>query len=114
MNKEILTLDGYPIGWGWLQNVPLKDWEWLIEVFATMTDNDDTYSYIAYEEEEGAKLTKITNVRTIGLAKFLYEDQGYYMGIRYYGYYLIAKSMGIKSEKEFVERYREILSIINE
>lgn len=35
-------------------------------------------------------------------------------GIRYYGYYLIAKSMGIKSEKEFVEKYREILSIINE
>lgn len=114
MNKEILIIDGYPIGWGWLQNVQLEDWEWLIEVFATMTDNDDTYSYITYEEEEGAKLTKITNVRTIGLAKFLYEDQGYYTGVRYYGYYLIAKSMGIKSEKEFVERYREILSIINE
>lgn len=114
MNKEILIIDGYPIGWGWLQKVQLEDWEWLIEVFATMTDNDDSYSYITYEEEEGAKLTKITNVRTVGLAKFLYEDQGYYTGIRYYGYYLIAKSMGIKSEKEFVERYREILSIINE
>ena len=114
MNKEIIIIDGYPIGWGWLQKVQLEDWEWLIEVFATMTDNDDTYSYITYEEEKGAKLTKITNVRTVGLAKFLYEDQGYYTGIRYYGYYLIAKSMGIKSEKEFVKRYREILSIINE
>lgn len=114
MNKEILIIDGYPIGWGWLQKVQLEDWEWLIEVFATMTDNDDTYSYITYEEEEGAKLTRITNVRTMGLAKFLYEDQGYYTGIRYYGYYLIAKSLGIKSEKEFIERYKEILSIINE
>lgn len=114
MNNEILTINDYPIGWGWLQKVPLKDWEWLIDIFATMTDNTDTYLYVTYAEEDGAKLTDITFVRTVGLAKFLYEDQGYYEGIRYYGYYLIAKSMGIKSEKEFVEKYKEILYIINE
>lgn len=44
MNDEILILNEYPIGWGWLKDVPLKDWEWLIDVFATMTDNTDTYS----------------------------------------------------------------------
>ena len=46
MNDEILTINDYPIGWGWLKDVPLQDWEWLIDVFATMTDNTDTYSYI--------------------------------------------------------------------
>lgn len=38
MNDEILIINEYPIGWGWLQNVPLIDWEWLIDVFATMTN----------------------------------------------------------------------------
>lgn len=27
MNDEILILNEYPIGWGWLKDVPLKDWE---------------------------------------------------------------------------------------
>ena len=74
MNDEILTINDYPIGWGWLKDVPLQDWEWLIDVFATMTDNTDTYSYITYAEEDGAKLTDVTYVKTVGLAKFLYED----------------------------------------
>lgn len=114
MNKDILIIDGYPIGWGWLQKVQLEDWEWLIEVFATMTDNDNTYSYITYGEEYGAKLTKITNVRTIGLAKFLYEDQGYYAGIREYGHYIVAKALDIKSERDYMNHYSDIRLICNE
>lgn len=88
MNDEILTINDYPIGWGWLKDVPLQDWEWLIDVFATMTDNTDTYSYITYAEEDGAKLTDVTYVRTVGLAKFLYDDQGYLAGIREYKLYI--------------------------
>jgi hypothetical protein len=65
MNDEILIINEYPIGWGWLKDVPLIDWEWLIDVFATMTDDTDTYSYITYAEEDGAKLTDITFVRTV-------------------------------------------------
>lgn len=84
MNDEILTINDYPIGWGWLKDVPLQDWEWLIDVFAIMTDNTDTYSYITYAEEDGAKLTDVTYVRTVGLAKFLYDDQGYLAGIQEY------------------------------
>lgn len=56
MNDEILIINEYPI-----------DWEWLIDVFATMTDDTDTYSYITYAEEDGAKLTDITFVRTVDL-----------------------------------------------
>lgn len=29
MNNEIPIINDYPIGWGWLQKVPLEDWEWL-------------------------------------------------------------------------------------
>lgn len=105
MNDEILIINEYPIGWGWLKDVPLIDWEWLIDVFATMTDDTDTYSYITYAEEDGAKLTDITFVRTVGLAKFLYDDQGYLAGIREYGHYIAAKALDIKSERDYLNHY---------
>ena len=114
MNDEILIINEYPIGWGWLKDVPLIDWEWLIDVFATMTDDTDTYSYITYAEEDGAKLTDITFVRTVGLAKFLYDDQGYLAGIREYGHYIAAKALDIKSERDYLNHYNDIRLICNE
>lgn len=114
MNDEILTINDYPIGWGWLKDVPLQDWEWLIDVFATMTDNTYTYSYITYAEEDGAKLTDVTYVRTVGLAKFLYDDQGYLAGIREYGHYIAAKALDIKSESDYMNHYNDIRLICNE
>lgn len=41
--EPIITVNEYPIGWEWLDKVPLEDFNWLIEIFATMTDNTDTY-----------------------------------------------------------------------
>lgn len=41
--EPIITINEYPIGWEWLDKVPLEDFTWLIEIFATMTDNTDTY-----------------------------------------------------------------------
>lgn len=41
--ESIVTINNYPIGWEWLDNVPLEDFNWLIEIFATMTDNTDIY-----------------------------------------------------------------------
>lgn len=114
MNDEILIINEYPIGWGWLKDVPLIDWEWLIDVFATMTDDTDTYSYIAYAKEDGAKLTGITFVRTVGLAKFLYDDQGYLAGIREYGHYIAAKALDIKSKRDYLNHYNDIRLICNE
>lgn len=52
MNDEILTINDYPIGWGWLKDVPLQDWEWILDVFATMTDNTDDLILNAYPKEE--------------------------------------------------------------
>lgn len=43
--EPIITVNEYPIGWEWLDRVPLEDFTWLIEIFATMTDNTDTYDY---------------------------------------------------------------------
>lgn len=28
-----ITVNGYPIGWEWLDRVPLEDFTWLIEIF---------------------------------------------------------------------------------
>lgn len=37
--EPIITINEYPIGWEWLDRVPLEDFNWLIEIFSTMTDN---------------------------------------------------------------------------
>lgn len=44
--KPTITVNQYPIGWEWLDRVPLEDFTWLIEIFSTMTDNPDTYEKI--------------------------------------------------------------------
>lgn len=43
--EPIITVNEYPIGWEWLNKVPLEDFTWLIEIFSTITDNTDTYDY---------------------------------------------------------------------
>ena len=50
--EPIVTINNYPIGWEWLDNVPLEDFNWLIEIFATLTDNTDTYDFVFYEDSE--------------------------------------------------------------
>lgn len=43
--EPIITVNEYPIGWEWLDRVPLEDFTWLIEIFSTITDNIDTYDF---------------------------------------------------------------------
>lgn len=43
--EPIITVNEYPIGWEWLDRVPLEDFTWLIEIFSTITDNTDTYDF---------------------------------------------------------------------
>lgn len=31
--KPTITINEYPIGWEWLDRVPLEDFNWLIEIF---------------------------------------------------------------------------------
>lgn len=80
--EPIITVNDYPIGWEWLANVPLEDFNWLIDIFATMTDNTDTYDFVFYEDSETlpGHLKRICSVDKISLANFLNEDQGYESG----------------------------------
>lgn len=48
--KLTITVNQYPIGWEWLDRVPLEDFTWLIEIFSTMTDNTDTYDFVGYTD----------------------------------------------------------------
>lgn len=67
--EPIVTINNYPIGWEWLDNVPLEDFNWLIEIFATMTDNTDTYIRLRLRLREILKvnLTDITIIDIISL-----------------------------------------------
>ena len=49
--KPTITVNQYPIGWEWLDRVPLEDFTWLIEIFSTMTDNTDTYDFATFDKE---------------------------------------------------------------
>ena len=80
--EPIITVNQYPIGWEWLDRVPLEDFNWLIEIFSTMTDNTDTYDFVGYTDSETLPgHQKICSVDKIPLANFLNEDQGYKSGI---------------------------------
>lgn len=79
--EPIITVNQYPIGWEWLDRVPLEDFNWLIEIFSTMTDNTDTYDFVGYTDSETLPgHQKICSVDKIPLANFLNEDQGYKSG----------------------------------
>lgn len=106
-----VTVNQYPIGWEWLDKVPLEDFTWLIEVFATMTDDINTYDFLSYDQELSPSLV---NIDRKGLAYFLNYDQGYQGGIREYGYYVVAKALDIKSEEDYMNYLTDIRLICNE
>lgn len=127
----LVTLDKeyqYPIGWEWLHDVPLEDWQWLIDILATVTDNVHTYDYASminrynkptkdrWERDRNHRIiyNYINKVDTQGLAKFMNDDQGYKGGIQQYGYYIAAKALDIKSEDEYRDNYKKICNICNE
>lgn len=79
--KPTITINEYPIGWEWLDRVPLEDFNWLIGIFAILTDNTDTYNFVGYTDSETLPChQKICSVDKIPLANFLNEDQGYQTG----------------------------------
>lgn len=115
MNTNI-KVNGYPIGWEWLDKVPLEDFTLLLDVFAIMTDNTDTYNFASYKYKTipGWVINPVIEVNRKGLAEFLDEDQGYSGGIREFGNYVAMKALHIKSEEEYMDRYNEILELTNQ
>lgn len=114
--EPIITVNEYPIGWEWLDNVPLEDFNWLIEIFSTMTDNIYTYDFVFYGDSEilPGHQKKICSVDKIPLANFLNDDQGYESGISMYGHYIACKSLDISSEEEYMNQLTDIKLICNE
>lgn len=106
-----VTVNQYPIGWEWLDKVPLEDFTWLIEIFATMTDDINTYDFLSYDQELSPSLV---NIDRKSLAYFLNHDQGYQGGIREYGYYIVAKALDIKSEEDYMNHLTDMRLICNE
>lgn len=113
--KPIITINEYPIGWEWLDRVPLEDFNWLIEIFAILTDNTDTYDFVFYEDSETLPgHQKICSVDKIPLANFLNDDQGYQTGISMYGHYIACKCLDISSEEEYMNQLTDIRILTNE
>lgn len=114
--EPIITVNQYPIGWEWLDRVPLEDFNWLIEIFSTMTDNTYTYDFVGYTDSEtlSGHLKRICSVDKIYLANFLNEDQGYESGISMYGHYIACKCLDISSEKEYMNQLTDIRILTNE
>lgn len=52
--------------------------------------------------------------RTVPLANFLNEDQGYESGISMYGHYIACKCLDISSEKEYMNQLTDIRILTNE
>ena len=114
--EPIRTVNDYPIGWEWLANVPLEDFNWLIEIFSTMTDDTDTYDFATFDKEatNGEPPYPVIEIERKGLANFLNDDQGYESGISMYGHYIACKSLNISSEEEYMNQFTDIKLICNE
>lgn len=111
-----ITINDYPIGWEWLDKVPLEDFTWLIEIFSTMTDNTDTYDFATFDKEvtNGEPSYPVIEINRKELAYFLNEDQGYKSGISMYGHYIACKCLDISSEEEYMNQYTDIRILTNE
>lgn len=114
--EPIITINEYPIGWEWLDKVPLEDFTWLIEIFSTMTDDTDTYDFATFDKEatNGEPPYPVIEINRKGLANFLNDDQGYEPGISMYGHYIACKSLDISSEEEYMNQLTDIKLICNE
>lgn len=112
--KLTITINEYPIGWEWLDKVPLEDFTWLIEIFATMTDNTDTYDFANFHKKTTNGEPLFLLIERKGLANFLNDDQGYESGISMYGHYIACKSLDISSEEEYMNQFTDIKLICNE
>lgn len=114
--EPIITINEYPIGWEWLDKVPLEDFTWLIEIFSTITDNTDTYDFATFDKEatNGEPPYPVIEINRKGLANFLNDDQGYESGISMYGHYIVCKSLDISSEEEYMNQFTDIKLICNE
>lgn len=110
--EPIITVNEYPIGWEWLDRVPLEDFTWLIEIFSTITDNTDTYDFATFDKEatNGEPPYPVIEINRKGLA---YIMSTYHIGTHNSDIrdvlksYIIARYYGWEPKEEDLE---EIIS----
>lgn len=96
--KPIITVNEYPIGWEWLDKVPLEDFTWLIEIFSTITDNPNTYDFA-----DGLIINDTTDY--IEIYEIEIEDEPF---DKFLGYIIT-----YASEKDLFENLRENLILMD-
>lgn len=109
--------DHVPLHFKTIQDIKnYLDFTWLIEIFATMTDNTDTYDFATFDKEatNGEPPYPVIEINRKGLANFLNDDQGYESGISMYGHYIACKCLDISSEEEYMNQLTDIELICNE
>nr|UWG18472.1 MAG: hypothetical protein [Bacteriophage sp.] len=110
--EPIITVNEYPIGWEWLDRVPLEDFTWLIEIFSTITDNTDTYDFATFDKEatNGEPPYPVIEIDRKGLAYIMstYHIGTHDLDIRdVLKSYIIARYYGWEPKEEDLE---EIIS----
>lgn len=95
---------------------PERESQAIKEIFATMTDNTDTYDFATFDKEatNGEPPYPVIEINRKGLAYFLNEDQGYKSGISMYGHYIACKCLDISSEEEYMNQITDIRILTNE
>lgn len=109
MEEDLIS---YPRGWEWLKTVPTEDFNWLIEILFTMTDDTDTYSFIEYDTESNHKPYKVKYVQRRDLADFMDDYFGMEDGIITHSHYILCKALEVKSKEDYMlalPKIREIL-----
>lgn len=102
------NLTSYPRGWEWLKTVPTEDFNWLIEILSTMTDDTDTYDFVTYTDDSHL----VKNVRRKNLAEFMNNDLGMELGISTHEHYIICKALEINSEEDYLSSLSKIRRIL--
>nr|UVM95585.1 MAG: hypothetical protein [Bacteriophage sp.] len=114
--EPIITVNEYPIGWEWLDRVPLEDFTWLIEIFSTITDNTDTYDFATFDKEatNGEPPYPVIEIDRKGLAYFMNDDQGYEPGISMYGHYNAIKRWESNHKETEILHQLEISNLLEQ
>lgn len=81
--------------WCWILTVSDEDQPLLQEIISSMLDSTES-------------LDLWDNKEIFCYFELLEQDQGKLAGIREYGYWVLAKHLGIKTYDEYLERYDEI------
>lgn len=107
-------LISYPRGWEWLKTVPTEDFNWLIEIFSTMTGDTDTYDFATFDKEatNGEPPYPVIEINRRDLADFMNYYFDMEKGITTHSHYIMCKALEIKSEDDYISALPKIKKLL--